>query len=187
MWLDTAGGRSQADRVLRAPGLTCTGSLERVQIHFACSSVQTAAYDGRAVLRAALPQTLTRLQRREHFRIPTPVITPLKCTLTIVRDGKAQRVDMVIADISCGGLAVTVAPGQFEPVPGESYPCTIALPGTGALNASIELHHTHIVKDPNGNETLRWGFAFVNPPGPMMTAIQRYIMQVERERRARPV
>jgi c-di-GMP-binding flagellar brake protein YcgR len=72
-------------------------------------------------------------------------------------------------------------------VAGESYPCTIALPGTGALNASIELHHTHIVKDARGKETLRSGFSFVNPPGPMVTAIQRYIMQLERERRAKAV
>jgi c-di-GMP-binding flagellar brake protein YcgR len=185
LWLDTAASPAQVERVLRAPGMTCTGSLEKVQIQFTCSGIEAAEHDGRPAFRAALPRAVSRLQRREHFRISTPVIAPLKCVVTVVRDGKPMRVELVIADISCGGLALVAASRQFEPVAGESYPCTIALPGTGALNTSIELHHTHIVKGAHGKESSRSGFSFVNPPGPMVTAIQRYIMQLERERRAR--
>ena len=185
LWLDTAASPAQVERVLRAPRLTCTGSLEKVQIQFACSGIEVAEYDGRPAFRAPLPQVVSRLQRREHFRISTPVVAPLKCVLTVVRDGKPARVELIVADISCGGLALVAASGQFEPVAGESYPCTIALPGSGPLNTSIELHHTHIVKGAHGKESSRSGFSFVNPPGPMVTAIQRYIMQLERERRAR--
>jgi c-di-GMP-binding flagellar brake protein YcgR len=165
--------------------MTCTGNLEKVQIQFACSGVEAAAYDGRPAFRVALPQAVSRLQRREHFRISTPVAAPLKCVVTLVRDGQPARVELVVTDISCGGLSLAAPPGQFEPVAGESYACTIAIPGSGPLNTSIEVHHTHIVKGTHGRETFRFGFSFVNPPGSMVTAIQRYIMQLERERRAR--
>jgi c-di-GMP-binding flagellar brake protein YcgR len=185
MWLDTAASPVQAERVLRASGMTCTGSLDKVQIQFACSGMAAAEYDGRPAFRVELPQSVSRLQRREHFRISTPVVSPLKCAVTVVRDGKPARLELVVADLSCGGLALIGPPGQFEPVAGESYPCSLAIPGSGALNTSIEVHHTHIVKGAHGKESCRAGFSFVNPPGPMVTAIQRYIMQLERERRAR--
>jgi c-di-GMP-binding flagellar brake protein YcgR len=187
LWLDAATNPAQVERVLRAPGMTCTGSLEKVQIQFACSGIGAAEYDGRPAFRAALPQVLSRLQRREHFRISTPVVAPLKCVLSVVRDGKPTRVELAVADISCGGVSLTAVSGQFEPVAGETYACTIALPGAGPLNTTIELHHTHIVKGAHGKESLRSGFSFVNPSAPMVTAIQRYIMQLERERRARAV
>jgi hypothetical protein len=41
------------------------------------------------------------------------------------------------------------------------------------------------VKGAHGKESCRSGFSFVNPPASMVIAIQRYIMQLERERRAR--
>lgn len=187
MWLDTAPSAAQVDLVLRASRLTCTGSLEKVQIQFSCSGMEAAEYDGRPAFRVPLPQSVSRLQRREHFRIQTPVVAPLKCVVTVEREERRVPVELVVVDISCGGLALVIAPGQFEPVAGECYPCTLALPGAGELNVAIEVHHTHIVRGANGKESLRSGFSFVNPPGPMVTAIQRYIMQLERERRAKAI
>ena len=184
MWLDTAASPDEVDRVLRAARIKCAGSLDKVQIQFQCSGMKADKYEGRPAFRVPLPQSLLRLQRREHFRIETPLVTPLKCLVTQIRDGRTVRVELIATDISCGGIAFGTAPGQFEPMAGEIYPCTIALPG-GALNTAIEVHHTHIVKGTGGRESLRSGFSFVNPTGPMITAIQRYIMQLERERRAR--
>jgi len=185
LWLDTTAGDHELERVLRARGFTCVGSLDKVQIQFACSGIEDAAFDGRPVLRAALPDQLTRLQRREHFRIQTPLTAPPKCVVTVVRDGRPVRLELPVADISCGGVALVITPGQFDPEPGTSYPCTIALPGGSGLAITIEAHHTHIVRGAHGKETLRSGFSFINPPGPMVTAIQRYIMQLERERRTK--
>jgi len=186
MWLDTAPGPDEIRRVLRASRMTCSGSLEKVQIRFSCSGMEADEYGGRPAFRMPLPGTISRLQRREHFRIQTPVVSPLKCVVTQVRDGRPVKVEMIVADISCGGLALVMAPGHFDAVAGESYPCTIALPG-GRVDTAIEVHHTHITKGAHGRETQRSGFSFVNPPGTMVTAIQRYIMQLERERRAKSV
>ena len=69
MWLDTAPSPGEVDRVLRASQITCSGSLEKVQIRFACAGMQADEYSGRPAFRVALPQALSRLQRREHFRI----------------------------------------------------------------------------------------------------------------------
>ena len=187
MWLDTAPSDTQVEHVLRASRVMCTGSLEKVQIQFSCSGIAADEYDGRPAFRVALPGTLSRLQRREHFRIQTPIVAPLKCIVTVVRDGRPARVELIISDISCGGLALVIPPGQFEPAQGESYACTIVLPGAGAVNTALEAHHAHIQKGAHGKETTRCGFSFINPPGPMVTAIQRYILNLERERRAKAV
>ena len=186
MWIDTTPDRDEVDRVLRAARITFSGSLEKVQIRFACSGIEAGQYDGSPAFRAALPRTLSRLQRREHFRIQTPLVPPLKCVVTHSRDGQPAAVELVVADISCGGLSLIIGPGQFEPVPGEAYPCAIALPGA-TLRSAIELHHTHVIRSAQGKESLRSGFSFVNAPEALITAIQRYIMRLERERRARSV
>jgi c-di-GMP-binding flagellar brake protein YcgR len=185
MWLDATPNAAQAEQVLSAAQLTCAGSLDKVQIQFSCSGMAPDECGGRPAFRVALPQSLSRLQRREHFRIQTPVVAPLKCLVTVVRDGRPARIELVVADISCGGVSLAIAPGQFEPAQGESYPCTIVLPGTGSVNTAIEAHHAHIQRGAHGKESTRCGFSFVNPAGPMVTAIQRYILNLERERRAK--
>src|SRR5262245_33621998 len=137
LWLDIPPNPQQAARALGSAKLACTGSLDKVQIRFVCESVEAGTLNGRPAFLAPLPQKLARLQRREHFRIETPVAAPLKCRITATRQNRPVTVELTVLDISCGGIALLTPPGQFDPEPQAQYPCTVALPGSGTFRATL--------------------------------------------------
>ena len=126
-----------------------------------------------------------RLQRREYYRMAIPVSAPVKCTLSAVDGDTSAAVQLNVLDISCGGIAVLTPPEMFSPELGNHYACTIQLPGIPPLRMKVQARNGFMVKLATGKPMQRNGFAFVNLPENMLAAIQRYIMNVERERRTR--
>ena len=176
----------QAQRVLRKQRLLCSTSLDKVKIQFVCEEIAAVEYDGDPAFKCALPQEMMRLQRREYYRMAIPVAAPVKCTLSAMDGGGAQAaVQLNPLDISCGGIAVVTPPEMFSPELGTHYACIIHLPGIPALRTKVQARNGFMLKLANGKLTQRSGFAFVNLPESMLSAIQRYIMNVERERRTR--
>jgi flagellar brake protein len=181
--LEYSGDNEQAQRVLKAQRLPCDTSLDKVKIQFVCAQIEADEYNGGAAFKTALPRELMRLQRREYFRISIPGTAPVKCTLSGV-DGRAPAaVQLSLRDISCGGLSVLTLPDTFQPELGTHYACTIHLPGVPALRTRVKACNAFTVKLANGKLTQRSGFAFVSLPESMLSAIQRYIMSIERQRR----
>ena len=114
-----------------------------------------------------------------------PITAPVKCTLSAVDGDAPAAVQLNLIDISCGGIAVLTPPEMFSPELGNHYACTIHLPGIPALRMKVQARNGFMVKLASGKPMQRNGFAFVNLPESMLSAIQRYIMNVERERRTR--
>jgi c-di-GMP-binding flagellar brake protein YcgR len=61
------------------------------------------------------------------------------------------------------------------------------LPGTGEFAVGLNVCTTFEITLKNGRLTHRAGCQFIDLPSSVETAIQRYIIQVDRERRARYV
>jgi c-di-GMP-binding flagellar brake protein YcgR len=171
------------ERVMKKQRLLCSTTLEKIKIQFVCERIETAQDDGRDVFKAALPQDLLRLQRREYFRMATPVMTPVKCTMTVPRDDKNTNVQLSLVDISCGGIAVLTPPELFTPELGAQYDCTIHLPSTAALKTRVQARNAFMMKLPNGKSVQRSGFAFVDLRESSLSVVQRYIMGLERQRK----
>lgn len=172
-----------AERVLSRQRLLCSTTLEKIKIQFVCEHIETAQDDGRDVFKAALPQDLLRLQRREYFRMATPVTAPVKCTMTVPRDGKTTSVQLSLVDISCGGISALTPPELFTPELGAQYECTIHLPSTAALKTRVQARNAFMMKLANGKSVQRSGFAFVDLRESSLSVVQRYIMGLERQRK----
>lgn len=173
----------QTQRVLKKRRLLCSTSLDKVRIQFACEGIEAVDYDGHAAFKSALPPDLLRLQRREYYRMSIPFGAPVKCTLSAVDRDTPAAVELKLLDISCGGVSVLTPPEMFTPELGNHYSCTIHLPGIPALRTRVQARNGFMLKLANGKLTQRSGFAFVSLPESMLSAIQRYIMKIERERR----
>src|SRR5450631_2527289 len=65
-------------RVLSKQHLLCSTSLDKIKIQFVCEDIELAVCDGHDAYKASWPQELLRLQRREYFRMATPIATPVK-------------------------------------------------------------------------------------------------------------
>lgn len=176
-------------RALLTDRLMLTAILDRVKIQFSLKKADVVDYNGRKAFASRLPETLLRLQRREHFRLATPIAEPVKCTMEIaLPQGGTTKQELTILDISGGGVGLKVADidasaflvgtlfnGCQIVLPPEPEPIITGLCVRNALNTASK----------TGTQYLRVGCEYVELPGTALTLVQRYIIRVERERRAR--
>lgn len=185
--LDYGSSPEMNRRALATEKVFCVTSHERVRIQFLLHGLRQVDYQGRPAFRANLPDSVLRLQRREYYRLTTPIARPLKCQIpAATADGPASAVDVNVVDISGGGLAIIVPPIGIPFEPEMKFPgCRIELPEVGILIATLRVRSIFDVTLRTGAQVSRAGCQFINLPGPMLTLVQRYIIKVERERKAR--
>jgi c-di-GMP-binding flagellar brake protein YcgR len=161
---------------------TFASTHDQVHIQFASNRIESAKLGQEPVFRVPFPKELLRLQRREYYRLVTSVINPVKC---LINTG-AGLMESVVVDISIGGVGVLAYPEVGSLKAGETYHgCRISLPGTGEFAIGLSVCTTFEITLKNGRLTHRAGCQFIDLPPSVETAIQRYIIQVDRERRAR--
>lgn len=180
------GAHGETNRkALTVEKLFCVASLEKVRIQFLLRGLTEVAYEGRPAFQAKLPTDLLRLQRREFFRLTMPITRPLKCKMPVALDGGEQTIELNVVDISGGGLAIAL-PDGFDFQAGQEFAgCRIELPEVGTITATIVVRNQFDITLRSGGRVRRAGCEFVKLPGPMATLVQRYIIKVERERKAR--
>jgi c-di-GMP-binding flagellar brake protein YcgR len=184
--LDFGPDSSVNRKALAADKLFCVASQGKVRIQFELGRLTQISVDDRPAFRAALPASVLRLQRRDFFRLAMPVTRPLKCTMPVADpDGNVQSVTTNVVDLSGGGLAMTVPKGMTFERDMEFADCNIELPEIGNITMTIAVRNVFEVELRSGAHITRAGCEFVKPSGLSLTLIQRYIMKVERERKAR--
>lgn len=154
---------------------------DQVRVLFTTPGVKIVNLAGEQVFKAAIPAELLRFQRREYYRLPTSLVNPVKCEIDV--DGK--RILTTVVDISIGGLGV-LAYSEGNPLVEDRiyHGCRLILPDAGSYLVSL---HVRVVYEPtvrNGVTTRRLGCQFIDLTPSIETDIQRYIIRVERERRA---
>lgn len=173
-------------KALAARRLFCTAAPEKVKIQFILSDIQKVDHEGGPAFRTTLPDSLLRLQRREYYRLTTPVLHRLDCHFTLAPDdGPAKTLECKVIDISGGGMALA-PPDGFDFIEGMRLSsCRLDLPDTGTIIADAEVRSVFQITLRNGSSVSRAGCEFIDLPVPMQNLVQRYIIRVERERKAR--
>lgn len=180
--LEQGSSQEFNEKLKSSEQVTCVTSQNQVHIQFSGGRLQPDLLGDEQVFRLPVPQELLRVQRREYYRLGTSVINPVKCMI------KTEQgfIDTVVVDISIGGMGVLAYEGAGLLHSGEHYHgCRIALPGAGEFAVSLNVRSTFDLTLKNGRVTHRAGCQFVDLPPSVETEIQRYIIRVERERRAR--
>lgn len=184
---DCAPSRLTNERLLESSEVSFETVLDNIRILFSASGVDSCTHDGRPALSIPIPATVVRLQRREFYRVMTPVTTPVKCTLA-VRDETGQvqsTVVLQLSNVSAGGLGLVDEKKQINLDFSADFPdCRVDLPGT-PVTVTLRLRSSQDVTLSNGKNIRRLGFMFVNPSSAVESAIQRYITKLEREQNAR--
>jgi c-di-GMP-binding flagellar brake protein YcgR len=182
MVMDYGADAAANQRALQAAKITFVAAHERIKIQFATATPRESQFNGRVAFSMPLPAALLRLQRREYFRITTPLTRPLKCIIAL----QGVPAEVTIIDISCGGIAVLDSSDLAESEPGACYRgCRILLPELGEVKADIRVKSGFEVTLRNGVTHKRAGCEFVDMPERERAKIQRYINKIERERRDR--
>jgi c-di-GMP-binding flagellar brake protein YcgR len=187
MLLDPGSDAEMNRKALASEKLTFIATHDKVKIQFTVRRLAPAEYQGREAFRAATPDELLRLQRREFYRLTAPVAHPLRCVIPVsMADGSRTTVETTVVDISGGGLAVMAPPEGIEFETDHLFDnCRIDLPDVGTITATLRVRSVFEFTLRSGARSKRAGCQFIDLAGPMMTLIQRYIIRVERERKAR--
>lgn len=185
---DMGSDEEMNQKALKADRLLFTTSLDKVKVQFSLNSLQQIQHQGRGAFRGAIPDTVLRLQRREYYRLTTPIANPIRSRMNSRReDGSSAQLDIPLLDISGGGVGLMVDPALREDfvVDTKFSDCRIDLPEEGLLVCNLVVRNAFDVTTKSGNHHLRIGCEFIDLPGTRLTMIQRYITRIERERKAR--
>jgi c-di-GMP-binding flagellar brake protein YcgR len=183
--LDYGGNESMNKRVLTSSRLIFITSREKIKVQWNASRIWRVNYQNRPAFCVTVPEGILRLQRREYYRLAAPIAKPLVCNVPVDEEGK-QKLAFTVSDISIGGIALhgPVKQARFEI--GKTYRnCDVAFPGLGNLVTDITIANVFDVTMRNGSTTTRAGCRFGELRGKNMMLLQRYINQIERERRER--
>jgi len=168
------------ERLLRADRLVCVTSLDRVKIQFVTGTPRRIRHEGREAFQLPLPERLLRLQRREYFRLSTPIASPLKCAITPAGNDTGATHSLHIADISGGGFAASAETELPALEPLSRFHAVITLPEGDVLRVDVELRNTFEITLANGRRLRRYGWKFLVLPERARIVLERYVMQQQR-------
>jgi len=184
IFLDSAQGDALNRELMSGKGAECFAQLDGVSISFATGTVALCTYEKLPALRIAVPKSLIRLQRREHFRVAMPIANPVRCLVPSISADDPTPMTMNIVDISCGGVALTENSGRLGSETGRILPdCRLLLPENVTIATSLEVRNSAQIRLQNGAFQTRLGCKFVDLPNDTAAKLQRFVMEIERARR----
>ena len=186
MVLDRPVSAEQMASLARAREVRCETSLDKIRILFGADGLREVSIDGRTALRANIPATLIRLQRREYYRMATPVSNPVRVTIPLPAALGGKMEVFPLADISCGGIAILDNKQILGTTIGATFAgCRLDLPEIGPVMTSLQIRNSLDMTLLNNKTNHRLGCQFIDISRGNLAAVQRYITKLERERNAR--
>ena len=154
-------------------------TLAHVRIHFDAAVVAIADYAGEPSLFLAPPEQLTRLQRRESFRIAVPARLPIR--LTIDPDQPSLS-NLKLENLSVGGACVTVVGSpQAFPVGKVFDASRLVLDEETAFSLSTRIRHATEIRLSGNLGDMRIGLQFLRPPPGFEPTVARLVNTIARD------
>lgn len=183
---DTSPDAALTAEALQADEVLCVTRLDNIRIQFALAGLAEVEDDGRLALRAPLPQSVLRLQRRENYRLQVPLAHAATCTVPAPgADGEPVQLRARILDISTAGIAIQLPAGTAMWEVGMMLEdCSLKLPELEPIPLTLRVRSILLQTAAHGGEMLRLGCEFRTLPRNADARIQRYIFNTERAQNA---
>ena len=167
---------------LETKDLIYVTSHNKVKIEFVCNPPKKTEFESKPAFSVAIPSSLLRIQRRDNFRVTTPITKPLKCVIPTSTNNISTQTEITVLDISCGGIGAVdrQVETSLDLAPGTVFDnCQINLPDIGVINTSITIRNSCTIKSHSGDTYHRIGCQFIGLPAKTEAMIQRYIVKQE--------
>jgi len=183
--LDFGAEQKANARLMEAARLFVVSQLAQIRIQFWGSRADATSFDGLPAFRVRIPAELTRLQRRQYYRVRVPARHAVRCELPPYKE-HGHRAPVRVINISCGGLALTDLPEDMPVIPGTRLPgCTLSIDDSEPIEATFEIVRKADVPHAHGAASRLIGVQFVEISAGARARIQRYINRIEREQISR--
>ncbi len=178
---DWGGSEQENQRLLASERNIFVAKPDGIKVQFVTGrAAETVFGDGKAFV-TNLPERVVRLQRRESFRIRTPLGRPLICRLW---PENGAPIDLPVRDLSVGGAGLSYSGARAPFEAGQIFPrCRIDLPEVGEISCTAEVRHVTAGSPLSGAPSAIIGLRFRELTQPMQARIQRYTVSLERARR----
>lgn len=188
--VDSANARFTFDRgsvaadnqaLLEAPGLVFRGMPGGVKTEFATQAAVPVMFEGLPALETSLPTLLYYVQRREYFRVQTPLIDPYLARGNLADDCPFK---VELHDLSLGGIALKTNDAHFGEVSVGTVlrQVAIQLGSFGTLRLDLEVmspRHTILA---SGEKRFVVGCKFMELSGSAERTLQRVVTYLEARR-----
>lgn len=191
---DAPSNQQAARRLLAADDLVFVVFIDQIKVQLRAHKAEAILHEGKPAFRVRLPRELLRLQRRDFFRVKTPLSKPAVCLVPYCAEDDpatdhapaASRSTtyerLALLDISLGGMAVMTYPAKFALLPGKTIQgCYLDLPGIGQVTVALKVKHTDQV--PRDKDARRIGCEFVELAPQARVMLQRYVNKLDAEQR----
>lgn len=169
--------------LLDSPENFFSANQDGIRIQFTVNQPETDEFEGGFALRAALPQSLYRVQRREFYRAAAPLVESFRCK-AVLPDGRELSWDIV--DLSLDGLGLR----SKDPISGELPMGTVLnqvvldFGQRGRIETDLRITNLRNIRGPS-NPVYRIGSRFEHFPKSKEQVLQRLITYLELTRRGR--
>lgn len=154
-----------------------------ISVQFACGAPRRVVFDGDDAFALPLPEFIVRLQRRDFFRIATPLVRPIMLNATL--PGERPGFSLGLHDLSVAGCGLSAASVPAGLEAGMTLPCArFVLPDHHhtLVSGPAVVRHVTALTAASGAGQLRIGLQFGTLDRTLEHPIQRYIAQIEHER-----
>lgn len=184
LYLDCGTNEAANQGLLLAEKLLAVASHRQVPVRFNLSQPEIVTYQGHRAFAISQPETLLRIQRRQFFRVATPVAKPLLCRFSIADGAKHEA---LLIDISLGGMALR----EHRAIPegtlyvGRQIPtCRIELPNHGVIDTGFTVRNVCPSSTRPGTHQI--GCEFTHLSSRTRANLQRYIVKLDLDHRRVP-
>ena len=178
---DWGGSESANGKLLQSGRNFFVAKPDGIKIQFITECVRETTYGGKKAFVTDLPEKIVRVQRRDGYRVVTPVARPLLCHVTVK---KGESLTLPIHDISVGGIGLTLHEVTKSLEAGSALQeVCVQLPEQGEVRCAARVCHVTTHDTLAARPVTHVGLRLENPPHVMQARIQRYIGDLERARR----
>ncbi|WP_262965374.1 flagellar brake protein [Methylobacter psychrophilus] len=156
-----------------------------IEIRWVSTKLSMINLVGGNAIKIGLPKSLVRLQRREFYRIDTPIATPVLCQIPVL-DGTntemSKILELPLVDISVGGVGVMAA-DPLDPAISIGIvfsDCKMDYPEIGMASLALQVQRIQPMPVKDGSTKHRIGFQYIAPSPGNERLIQLYTYQLER-------
>lgn len=181
--LDRALTGEQNRSIMQAGIVTFETTLDNIRIVFDTNRMREVDYQGLPAFALDVPDRMIRLQRREFYRVATPVIYPVLVSIALPKAADVEPITFSLADISCGGICLLDNQLALGANVGRVYTrCRIELPDVGVVTTGLQVRNTATTTLLNNRTNSRFGCQFVDISRTHLSMVQRYVTKRECDR-----
>jgi len=168
-------------RILNAGKVSFDTDYNGIKVSFAGTELNKIAHKGDSAFSMSIPRSLYWMQRREYYRVKSPLSKPSYCQLIV--EGR-EPVNLKLYDISLTGFAMLNVSKEVSDllIPGTSFSqCKLILSEAGESPISFEICAKYIINPDKPQKIQKIGCKFNKITRSVEEVIQRYMHQIQRE------